>query len=62
MPVVRTAKENGFSSVSELLQVKGSENLNHYKDVKDNNVSPKKSALSEEVWKCLVIMFLHYDC
>ena len=59
--LVRTAKENGFSSVSELLQVKGLENLNYYKDVKENNVSPKKSALSEEVWKCLVIMFLCYD-
>ncbi|KAJ6745407.1 hypothetical protein OIU74_028146 [Salix koriyanagi] len=46
--LVRTAKENGFSSVSELLQVKGLENLNYYKDVKENNVSPKKSALSEE--------------
>lgn len=46
--LVRTAKENGFSSVSELLQVKGPENLSHYKDVNDNNVSPKKSALSEE--------------
>uniref|UniRef100_A0A6N2L3E5 Zinc-finger domain-containing protein n=1 Tax=Salix viminalis TaxID=40686 RepID=A0A6N2L3E5_SALVM len=59
--LVHTAKENGFSSVSELLQVKGLENLNYYKDVKENNVSPKKSALSEEVWKCLVIMFSCYD-
>ncbi|KAB5553367.1 hypothetical protein DKX38_010678 [Salix brachista] len=47
--LVHTAKENGFSSVSELLQVKGLENLNYYKDVKENNVSPKKSALSEEI-------------
>ncbi|KAJ6434899.1 hypothetical protein OIU84_000192 [Salix udensis] len=41
--LVHTAKENGFSSVSELLQVTGSENLNLYKDVKADDVSSEKS-------------------
>ncbi|KAJ6758610.1 hypothetical protein OIU74_025289 [Salix koriyanagi] len=40
--LVHTAKENGFSSVSELLQVTGSENLNLYKDVKADDVSSEK--------------------
>ncbi|CAK7353776.1 unnamed protein product [Dovyalis caffra] len=46
--LAHTAKENGFSSVSELLHAKGPENLNHYKYAKDNDVLPKKSASSEK--------------
>ncbi|XP_071704333.1 uncharacterized protein [Rutidosis leptorrhynchoides] len=40
--LVQTAKANGFSSVTELLDVKGSENVGHYKNPKDINGSPKK--------------------
>jgi len=58
--LVYTAKENGFCSVSELLQIKGSENLNHNKDVKANDGS-SKSASSYKVWKCLLMMVLCYD-
>lgn len=42
--LVRTAKENGFSSVSELLQVKGPENFGY-----ERVVSPKKNAALSKV-------------
>ncbi|KAJ6862228.1 hypothetical protein NC652_039152 [Populus alba x Populus x berolinensis] len=44
--LVHTAKENGFCSVSELLQIKGSENLNHNKDVEANDASYKESTVA----------------
>lgn len=42
--LVQTAKATGFSSVSEMLQIKGYDNLNHEKKIaKDVAASPKKS-------------------
>ncbi|KAI9378021.1 hypothetical protein POPTR_018G024400v4 [Populus trichocarpa] len=46
--LVYTAKENGFCSVSELLQIKGSENLNHNKDVKASDGSSKSASSYKE--------------
>ncbi|OAY57054.1 uncharacterized protein LOC110609948 isoform X2 [Manihot esculenta] len=46
--LVHTAKENGFSSVSELLQVKGPENFGIDRTAKDASVSSKKPASTKE--------------
>ncbi|CAI0547678.1 unnamed protein product, partial [Linum tenue] len=45
--LTHTAKQNGFASVSELLQVKGPENF-VYNRVKDKDASPMKTALNVE--------------
>ncbi|CAI0547656.1 unnamed protein product [Linum tenue] len=45
--LTHTAKQNGFASVSELLQVKGPENF-VYNRVKDKDASPMKAALKVE--------------
>ncbi|KAA8547818.1 hypothetical protein F0562_004247 [Nyssa sinensis] len=46
--LVHTAKATGFSSVSEMLQFGGSDNLGHEKSVKDMGVSPKNLAVSNK--------------
>ncbi|KAJ9147373.1 hypothetical protein P3X46_029546 [Hevea brasiliensis] len=46
--LVHTAKENGFSSVSELLHVKGPENFGLDRIAKDASVSLKKPASTKE--------------
>lgn len=49
------AKENGFSSVSELLLVKGAENFGIDRVAKDTNVSLKTPASTK------VCIFINYD-
>ncbi|XP_012077943.1 uncharacterized protein LOC105638706 isoform X2 [Jatropha curcas] len=46
--LVRTAKENGFSSVSELLQIKGPENFGIDRIAKDADVSLVKPASTKD--------------
>lgn len=43
------AKAGGFSSVSNMLDVKGAENVSNYKRVKETIASPRKKNNSEEV-------------
>lgn len=50
--MVHTAKATGFSSVSEMLQTRGMDNLSHDEKIaKDTIGSPKKALPSEKVSK-----------
>lgn len=43
------AKASGFSSVTELLDVKGSQNVSHDENLKEIDASPRKQKAPKEV-------------